>query len=348
MSSANHFDTMQAVVAKDFGTPASSQLEISNIKTPVIGDPDDVLIKVVAASLNPVDYKIVHGDLNSLLSLDKPVRLGFDVSGTVQQVGAGVTKFKVGDQVYARVDHDRRGTFSTYTLTSQKSLAFKPKTLSHDQAAAVPLAALTALQSLRVANTKAGDRVLILGGSGGVGTFAIQIAKHVIGAAEVITTVSSSGAAIVRELGATRTIDYKTEKFNEILKDVDVVFDTTGEANSAFSVLKKGGTVVSIVSAPTAKGLSRGGIEVGLPTQAFLTAAAAPTLANAALHSANYEFVWMRPSGEELTELAHWIDAGKVKPIIDSTFTFTQVKQAFDYLEQGRAKGKVILHVQDA
>jgi len=256
---------------------------------------------------------------------------------------------KAGDEVFARVGHHYMGTLSTYCLTPQQTVAHKPKTLTHEQAAAVPLAGLTALQSLRdVAHVKAGDRVLILGGSGGVGTFAIQIAKHILHAGEVIVTTGQSGMEVARNCGANRTIDYKKEKFTEQVKDVDVVFDTTGEASSAFSVLKKGGTVVSIISTPTVSGLQRGGIELSLPTQAVIAAGSTIMSTNAALHGVNYEFVWMRPDGNELAEMAQWIDAGKIKPVVDSTFNFTQYKEAFDYIETGHAKGKVVIHVQDA
>jgi alcohol dehydrogenase len=268
--------------------------------------------------------------MNSVLTIEKPYRLCYDVSGIVAAVGGGVTKFKAGDEVYSRVAHDRMGTLSTYTLTPQSTIAFKPKSLSHDQAAAVPLAGLTALQALRdVGKAKSADKILILGAS------------------EVVTTVSAEGASLARELGATQTIDYKKEKFNETVKNVDLCLDTTGEANSAFSTLRQGGTVVSIITAPTVAGMTRSGIEVGLATQAFLTAASAPVLANAAIHGGHYEWLFMKPSGAELTEFAQWIDSGKIKPVIDRTYTFTQYKEAFEYLEAGHAKGKVIIHVAD-
>jgi len=345
-SSSVPYDVMKAAVAEDFGKPASSKVVVTTLPKAVIGDPDDVLIKVKAVSLNPIDYKIIHGDLNSLLTIEKPIRLGYDVSGVVEKVGAGVTTFKQGDEVYSRVAHHRVGTLASYVVTPQSTVALKPKSLSHVEAAAVPLAGLTALQAIRdVGGAKTGDSILILGGGGGVGTFAIQIAKNIIGASQVITTVGTNSISQAAQLGATQTIDYKKEKFSSIVQNVDVVLDTTGEANSAFSVVRSGGRVVSLVAAPTPEALKKAGIEVSAVTSAFLTAAAAPTLANAALRSAQYTFLWMKPSGAELTEFAQWIDAGKIKPVIDSTYTLDQIKQAFDHLETGHPKGKIVVTI---
>jgi len=349
MSSANAsapFEVMKAAVATDFATPASSKIQVATMPTPVVGDPDDVLIKVKAASLNPVDFKIVQGHLNSIIPVEKPFRLGFDLCGTVEKVGGGVVKFKVGDEVYSRVGHLHMGTLSTYALTPQNTVALKPKTISVNEAAAVPLAAQTALQALRdVGQTKPGDRVLILGGGGGVGTFAIQIAKHVLGASEVITTVGASSITQAATLGATQTIDYKKEKFSDVVKDIDVVLDTTGEANAAFSVVKSGGRVVSLIAPPTVAGFERSGVQLSLTTKAMMAAAATPALANAALHGAVYEYLFMKPSSTDLTDLAKWIDDGKIKVVVDSTFPLSQIKQAFDRLEEGHAKGKIVITI---
>lgn len=339
---------MRAAVFTEYSTPASQYIQLSTLPMPTAAKPTDVVIKVVAAALNPVDFKIVHGDLKSLLSLDLPSKLGFDVSGVVSAVGGGVQRFKVGDEVYARVDHDKQGTVAEYCVTSEDSLALKPKSLSFDEAAGVPLAGLTALQSLRdVGKLGAGQRVLILGGSGGVGTFAIQLSAKILQASEVIVTAGTHSNDLVKSLGATQVVDYKYEDYKEKVSEVDLVFDTTGDANNAFKVVKKGGMVVSITSAPLSDGLRRAGLEIDTATSAFLTAGAAPTLANAALHSATYEFVWMHPDGSELTEFAEWLDSGRVKSVVDRVFPFDQVKQAFDYIEDGHAKGKIIIHVQE-
>jgi len=338
---------MRAAQFTEYSKPASKSIQVQNVATPSLSKPTDVLIKVSAVSVNPIDYKVVYGDLKPLLDLKLPQGLCFDVAGEVVEVGSSVNKFKKGDYVYARVDHDRMGTAAEYAITSEQSLALKPKELSFDQAAAIPLAGLTALQSLRdLGKLSQGEKVLILGGSGGVGSLAIQIAR-VLGASEIATTASKESFDLLRPLGATVLIDYKTEKFTEKIKDYDLVFDTTDQASEAFSCVKKGGRVVSVLSPMTVEGLRRGGMEVGTLAAAGITAMSAPVLAKAKLQSVDYEFCWMRPDGSELTEMAAWIDQGKICPVMDRVFTLAQTGEAFDYLAEGHAKGKVVIHVAD-
>lgn len=192
-------------------------------------------------------------------------------------------------QVYSRVEHKRMGTLADYCVTSEHTIALKPRTLSHDEAASLPLVSLTALQGMRdIGGLTAGQRVLITGGSGGVGTSAIQLART-LGATDITVTCSSQDVSRLSELGATRTIDYKGQKFNELVKDVDLAFDTTGEANSTFSCLKAGGTCVSTIAAITPSSMAEAGMEVPMAAHVYLTATAAPVQANAALHNTHYK-----------------------------------------------------------
>ena len=239
------------------------------------------------------------------------------------------------------------GTIADYCVTSEQSLAFKPRSISHDEAASLPLVALTALQGMRdIGGLTAGQRLLITGGAGGVGSAAIQIARA-LGASEVNVTCSGGDAARLTELGATRCIDYKTTKFNEQLKGLDLAFDTIGEANHTFTTLKSDGICVSTIAAITPKAMQDAGMEVPAAAAVYLTAAAAPVQANAALHGTRYAAVWMKPSGAELAEVAAWVDAGKMRAVIDKVYPLEQVGAAFEQLADGHVKGKLVIHVAD-
>jgi len=301
-------------------------------------------------AINPVDWKIIEGALKMMAEFKLPAVLGHDVAGIVSSVGGSVTKFKVGDKVYARVDHDKMGTFAEYCVTSDASVALMPASLSFDQSASLPLAGLTALQAIRdVGQFPTGGKILILGASGGVGTLAVQLAAHVFKASEVVVTCSAGNAEPLKSLGATRMVDYKTQDYTEEIQEMDFVFDTVGDVNHAFKSCKRGGTVVSISAGYTAEGLRRAGMEVSVPLSVGLAAMSAPTLALAALHGCTYHFVWMKPDGAELLEFAQWIESGAVKPVVDRTFSgFEQVREAFEYQAEGHSKGKVVIHLQDA
>jgi alcohol dehydrogenase len=340
------YSSMRAVVVESYGAPLASHVKLTTIPTPTLSDPNDVLIRVRAAALNPVDKEIIKGEMKSLIPLELPAPIGFDVAGVIEAVGASVTTFKPGDEVYSRVDHHRLGTLADYCVTSAASVALKPASLSFDEAASMPLVTLTALQSLEeVGHLSPGQSVLILGGTGGVGTAAIQLAR-ILGASSITVTAGSEFNRCLT-LGATKVIDYKNEKFSDSVKDQDLVFDTTGEANSSFSCLKSGGTTVSIIAAITVAGLQRAGINTSLTTQAMLTAASAPVQANALVHNVSYQFVWMKPSGQQLTQVAQWVEEGKLKPVIDTVYPLEQVAKAFEQLEGGHAKGKIVIHIAD-
>ena len=337
---------MRACVLESYGKPSSSHVKLSTLPVPSLPSPSHVLIRVLSTALNPVDGLIIAGDMQNLLPLTLPSPIGYDVSGVIDSVGASVTRFKKGDAVFARVDHLSWGTLADYVATSESSVAMKPSSLSHDEAASLPLVALTALQAMRdVGKLTAGQRVLITGGTGGVGTAAIQIARN-LGASEVITTVSSEFNRTL-QLGASKVIDYKAEKWTDSVKGVDLVFDTTGEANSAFTCLKSGGVCVSAISAILPHSVKDAGLEPSLSAQAYLTATAAPVQANALLHNVKYDSVWVKPSGSELEEIRQWVEAGQLKPVIEKVYQLTEYDKALDDLAEGHQKGKLVVHVAD-
>ena len=345
-ASAGSGPTMRAVMLESYGKPASSHTTLSTVPIPTLTSPSHVLIKVLSAALNPLDGEIISGAMKAILPLTLPLRLGFDVAGTIHSVGSAVTKFKQGDAVYARVDHASMGTLADYVATGEGSVALKPSNLSFDEAAALPLVSLTALQALRdTGHLTAGQRVFITGGSGGVGTAAIQIAR-ILGASEIVTTVSSDFNRSLT-LGATRVID-KQDKFSDTVKDMDLVLDTTGEANSTFTTLKSGGLCVSIIAAILPHSMKDAGLEPSVTTQALLTAQAAPVQANAVLHSVKYDSVWVTPSGAELEEIRQWVEDGKLKPIIQKVYQLdSEYGQALDDLSDGHHTGKIVIHVAD-
>ncbi len=307
---------MKAVQINDFGD--RSVLELNNIAIPTPTE-NEVLIKVRSASVNPVDWKIREGYLQPMLNHSLPLTLGWDVSGEVTAVGAKVTDLKVGDAVYSRPDIAKNGSYAEYMTAAADEVALKPTTLTWQEAAGIPLAALTAWQALyEIAKIQAGERVLIHAGSGAVGQFAIQLAK--LRGAYVYTTTSARNTELVLGLGADQSIDYHQEDFSE-LKDLDVVFDTIGGETQAngWKTLKKGGRLVSVVGNPDE--------------------------ATAAEHGVSAFFCFVQPNREQLKELAAHADAGQLKVNIDSEFGLDQIAQAHERSETGRAQGKIIINV---
>ena len=346
MSTAAPYRSMRALVVESYGKPIAEHVKLTTVPVPSLSSPSELIIRVHAAALNPIDRAIISGDAQRIVTLTLPAGIGFDVSGVVEQVGAAVTAFKPGDAVYARVDHNRHGTVADYCVCSAAVAALKPKTLSHDEAASLPLATLTALQALRdVGGLQPGQRVLILGGTGGVGTVATQLCR-ILGASDIVVTGSSEFNRSL-QLGATRVIDYKNSNFSDQARDMDLCLDTTGEANASYASLKSGGTTVSIIAAPTPAALKEAGLNIPLTSQAMLTAAAAPYQANALLHNVQYKFLWMKPDGAGLQQIAQWVDDGQLKPVIDKVYTIDQFTQALAYLEDGHAKGKIVIHIAD-
>jgi alcohol dehydrogenase len=306
---------------------------------------DDVLVQIHAASVNPVDLKIRDGKLKLILPYRLPFVLGNDLAGIVVRIGSGVRRFKPGDEIYARPDKDRIGAFAEFISIREDAVANKPKQLTMEEAASIPLVGLTAWQALiERANLQRGQKVLIHAGSGGVGTFAIQLAKHV--GAIVATTTSTANLEWVKCLGADVVIDYKRDNFETILRDYDAVLDTlAGETlEKSVRVLKPGGKLISI-SGPPGPDFAK---DIG---SAWIVGLAMRLLSyrirrSAKRHHVSYSFLFMRPSGDQLREIGSLIDSGAIRPVVDRVFPFESTKEALAYVEQGRARGKVIVKVR--
>jgi NADPH:quinone reductase-like Zn-dependent oxidoreductase len=305
---------------------------------------NDVLVHVVAAGVNLLDSKIRNGEFKLFLPYRLPLILGNDVAGIVVRVGRGVRRFKIGDEVYARPPQDRIGSFAELIAMNEDAVAIKPKSLSMEEAASIPLVGLTAWQALiEIAKLQKGQKVLIHAGSGGVGTFAIQLAKHV--GAIVATTTSTANLDLVKSLGADVSIDYKTTDFAAVLRDYDVVLNSLGTAtlNKSLQVLKPGGRLISI-SGPPDPDFAR---DQGLN---WIMKLAMRVLSyrirrKAKRHRVSYSFLFMRANGGQLHEISSLIDSGIVRPVVDRVFPFESTGQALAYVETGRAKGKVVVKV---
>lgn len=332
---------MKAMLIDKYG---KVPMRMTEVPTPEINE-YEVLAEIHAASINPIDFKIRDGKVKMLLKYEMPLILGNDFSGVIVKVGAKVTRFKVGDEIYARPRKDKIGTFAEYIAIHEDDIALKPKNLSFEEAASIPLVGLTSYQALHdIMHLQQGQKILIHAGSGGVGTFAIQLAK--IMGATVTTTASEAGANLVKSLGADEIINYKTEKFEDILTNYDAVFDTIGGTTleKSFNIIKSGGNIVSVSGMPNA----RFGKEFGSGFfKTFLFSLASKKLtALEKKHNARYSFLFMKPSGDQLRTIANYIEAGKIKPVIDRVFPFENAQKAMEYSESGKAKGKIIVKIK--
>jgi alcohol dehydrogenase len=331
---------MRALLLSRYGGPECTALADVPLRSPRAGE---ILVRVHAAGLNPVDFKTRAGALKIIHSYPPPIVMGNELSGVVEAVGPGVTAFASNDRVFARVGKDIMGAFAEYAVVREDHAARMPACLDFPSAAAVPLAGLTAPQALRdELHLSAGQRIFIPGGAGGVGTFAIQIAKNL--GAYVATTASRRGEALVNRLGADVVVDYTREHFEDKLSGYDCAFDLIGGETLArsMSVLKPGGHVVSIAGMPEPV-TARRDLGRGIGLAALFWIASLTTRRRAARHGLTYRYLFMHPSGADLTYLASLIDAKKLEIVIDRIFPFANAKEAIAYLETGRAKGKVVL-----
>jgi alcohol dehydrogenase len=306
---------------------------------------DDVLIQVHAASVNPVDFKIRNGELKPLLPYKLPLIMGSDLAGVVISAGPDVEAIKAGDEVYARVDKDRIGTFAEMAAVSEHAVAKKPRTLDMVHAASVPLVGLTAWQALvEKAQLQTGQTVLIHAGSGGVGTIAIQLAKHL--GATVATTTSTVNVDWVKRLGADVVIDYTKDEFETIVRDYDVVLDTLGGEmlEKSLQVVRPGGKVISVAGPPEPDFAREYGLNWFL-IQA-IRALSFRIRRKAKRRKVSYSFLFMKPSGSQLRELGTLIDSGAIRPVVDRIFPFPSTPEALDYVEKGHAKGKVVVQMR--
>jgi NADPH:quinone reductase-like Zn-dependent oxidoreductase len=332
---------MKAFIIDRYGKKEPGR--IADVPEPEVGD-DDVLVQVHAASVNALDTKIKRGEFKLILPYCLPLVLGNDVAGTVVRVGARVRGFKPGDEVYARPDDDRIGTFAEYIAVKASSLALKPTNLSMVEAASLPLVALTAWQVLvETAQLKKGQKVLIHAGSGGVGTIAIQLAKHL--GAFVATTTSTANVDWVKALGADLVIDYKQQDFAAVLRDYDVVLNSLGNdaLNKSLQVLKRGGHLISISGPPTpAFAAARG---LAWPLRQVLRLLSLCVRNKARKNGNPYTFVFMRADGAQLREITALVESGAIRPVIDKVFPFQATHDALAYVDSGHAKGKVVVQV---
>jgi NADPH:quinone reductase-like Zn-dependent oxidoreductase len=304
---------------------------------------NDVLVRIHAASVNLVDSKIRNGEFKSFLRFRLPLILGHDVAGVVVRVGSGVRRFKPGDEVYAA--SGQAGAFAELLAIDENDVAIKPKDLTMEEAASIPLVGLTAWQVLvERAKLRRGQKVLIHAGSGGVGTVAIQLAKHI--GATVATTTSTANVELVRRLGADVVIDYKKEDFADVLGDYDVVLNSLDKVTleKSLRVLKPGGQLISISGPPDAAFARTVG--ASWVVRMVMGALSRGIRAQAKRRHVHYAFLFMRASGAQLTEITSLIDASVIRPVVDRVFPFAATRDAMAYVESGRAKGKVVVSMR--
>lgn len=334
---------MKAFIVKKYGKKES--LHLTDVSEPTIKE-NEVLVQIHSAGVNLLDSLVRNGEFKIFLPYKAPFVNGHDMAGIITKIGAKVSKYKVGDEVYSRVGDHRIGTFAEQIAVQENDLALKPTNISMEEAASIPLVGLTVWQALvEIANLKKGQKVFIQAGSGGVGTFAIQLAKHI--GAYVATTTSSANTALVKQLGADLVIDYKTQDFSTILKDYDVVLHSNREAKvleDSLKILKPGGTLVSLTGPPTAE-LAK---EIGLawPLQLIMNLLSFSVRRKAKKLNVNFKFLFMRADGKALGVITKLIESDIIKPIVDKVFPFEQTNQALTYVETGRAKGKVVIKMR--
>jgi NADPH:quinone reductase-like Zn-dependent oxidoreductase len=332
---------MKAFVVDRYGSKGG--LRLAEVPVPELR-PNDVLVEVHAASVNPLDSKIRDGEFKLILPYRLPLILGNDAAGVVVAVGPNVRAFKPGDQVYARPDKDRIGTFAEFIAIDEADVALKPKNLTMEEAASAPLVALTAWQALvERAKLKKGQKVLIHAGSGGVGTIAIQLAKHL--GATVATTTSTANVELVKSLGADVVIDYKKDDFEKRLTGYDVVLNSLGKdtLEKSLRVLKPGGKLISISGPPDAAFAKENG-------SISLMRVAVRLLSMGIRRKAKrrgiiYSFLFMRASGDQLSKITSLIEAGVIRTVVDRVFPFQETNEALAYSETGRSKGKVLVNI---
>ncbi|MFL1389978.1 NADP-dependent oxidoreductase [Pseudomonas tritici] len=333
---------MKALTFKRYGK--SPDIGFAQVPRPVL-KANEILVEVHAAAINPVDNMITAGVFKPVLKFQLPAVMGSDLAGVVAEVGSNVTRFKVGDTVFANVFDLGTGSIAEYVAVPEAVAAPKPANLDFVQAASIPMVGLTSWQALKErADLQPGQKVFIPAGSGGIGTFAIQLAKYL--GAKVATNTSTANVPLVRSLGADEVIDYKQQAFENVLHGYDLVLGTIrGDAiEKAVVILKPGGKIISLVG-PLDKAFARArGLNVFLEFVFGLMSRKIVRLARK--NGVAYSFLFARPEGAQLTEIGKLLESGRIQPVIDKVFAFEQAKEALDYLAQGRAKGKVVIKIR--
>ncbi|MGA0569694.1 NADP-dependent oxidoreductase [Variovorax sp. VNK109] len=333
---------MKAFVVHRYGK--SEALRAVDLPEPEL-HADEVLIQVYATALNQLDSKLRSGEFKLILPYRPPFVLGHDVAGVVVRVGPRVSQFKTGDEVYARPDDLRIGTFAELIAVKEDSVAMKPRNLTMEEAASIPLVGLTSWQALReIAKLETGQKVFIQAGSGGVGTFAIQLAKHM--GATVATTASAGNASLVKSLGADVVIDYRKDAFEDHLRDYDVVLHSQDGKTlmKSLTVLKPGGHLVSISGPPDPQFAES--IKAPWFVEQVMRALSFGVRRQAKRRRLHYAFLFMKASGSQLRQITQLIESGAIRPVIDKVFPFESTNEALAYVESGRAKGKVVIKVR--
>jgi len=320
-------------------------LRLANLPEPQMQD-DDVLVQVRATGVNLLDSKVRDGEFKLLLPYRLPFILGHDVAGTIVRAGSKVRRFKVGDEVYARPRDHRVGTFAEFIAMNEADVAPKPKNISMEEAASIPLVGLTAWQALvEVGKLKPGQKVFIQAGSGGVGIFAIQLAKHL--GAIVATTTSAKNGELVKSLGADLVIDYKTQDFEKVLSGYDLVLHSQDAETleKSLRVLKPGGLLISISGPPDPEFAKEKGMNLFLKLVMRMLSRGVRKKARSL--GVRFSFLFMRAQGQQLSEITSLIESGTIRPVVDKVFPFEKAGDALAYVETGRAKGKIVIKVAD-
>ena len=333
---------MKAFVVEKYGKDG---VRAADVPEPTMG-PRDVLVRVHAASINPLDKMVRNGEFTQLLKYKTPFVLGHDLAGVVARIGSEVRSFKAGDEVYARPRDLRIGTFAEAIAVDQDDVALKPASLTMAEAAAVPLVSLAAWQALvDVAQVQPGHKVLVHAGAGGLGSTVIQVARHL--GAHVATTAREDEAERARALGADEVIDYSTTDFADVLSGYDVVIDSLGGDNltRSLTVLKPGGLAISVVGPPDSAFATQLGQPLLKPVMAVLSR---KVRAQARKLGVRYSFFFMHADGAQLATLAPLYDSGVLKPVLDRTFGFDRTLDALAYVEQGKANGKIVVTLDES
>lgn len=332
---------MKALILKRYGK--SKQFEFAEVPRPVI-KPNEMLVQVHAVGLNPIDNLIPTGAFKPIIKLSLPATMGSDLAGVVVEVGSQVKRFKVGDSIFASIFDSGAGSLAEFAVVPESVAAIKPTNLDFIQAASIPMVGLTSWQALKErARIKSGQKVFIPAGSGGIGSFAIQLAKYL--GAEVGTTTSTGNVDMVRKLGADEVIDYKKQEFEDVLHDYDAVLVTLkGDViEKSLQILKPNSSIVSLVGPPDAAFARARGMNILMRFVFGLLSS--KIIRHAKKRDVEYSFLFAHPDGAQLAEIGKLLASGHIHPVIDKVFPFDQTKEALAYLEQGRAKGKVVVKV---
>lgn len=333
---------MKALTFKRYGK--RPEIGLSDVPRPTLRD-KELLVQVHAASVNPIDNMIPTGLFKAVVKFQLPATLGSDLAGVVTEVGSQVTRFKVGDAIFANIFDLGTGAIAEWAVVPESAAALKPAQLDFVQAASIPMVGLTSWQALKErAGVQAGQRVFIPAGAGGIGTFAIQLAKWL--GAQVATTTSTGNVELVRSLGADVVVDYKKQAFETVLRGYDVALGTLKDdsVEKSFGILRRGGKIVSLVG-PLDVAFARAR-RLNVVLQWVFALMSRKVMRLASQHDVDYSFLFARADGEQLAQIAQLLDAQRIRPVIDKVFPFAQAKEALDYLAQGRAKGKVVVQMR--